>query len=115
MFTDEYHRKSSAKVTPGKLSFASEKEITKEYWLQKGQSILTDLLNKRDNNNKAKNVIMFLGDGMGFPTVAATRVYLGGEEEELSFEKFPHLGFSKVLEKIKFDKDACQTLIVYHS
>lgn len=39
---------------------------------------------------------MFLGDGMSFPTIAATRMYMGGEEMELSFEKFPYTGFSKV-------------------
>lgn len=40
---------------------------------------------------------MFLGDGMSFPTVAATRMYTGDEDMELSFEKFPYSGFSKVL------------------
>lgn len=39
---------------------------------------------------------MFLGDGMGFSTVAAARMYLGDEDMNLSFEKFPHFGFSKV-------------------
>lgn len=57
---------------------------------------MEELLSRKDNTNHAKNVIMFLGDGMSFPTVAATRVYMGGEEEELSFEKFPYTGFSKV-------------------
>lgn len=44
----------------------------------------------------AKNVILFLGDGMSIPTIAATRVYLGGEEMSLSFEQFPYAGLSKV-------------------
>lgn len=45
---------------------------------------------------------MFLGDGMSIPTLAATRVYIGqqnnqtGEEVELSFDKFPHTALSKV-------------------
>jgi alkaline phosphatase len=39
---------------------------------------------------------MFLGDGMGLSTVAAARVYLGDENMNLSFEKFPHIGFSRV-------------------
>lgn len=47
---------------------------------------------------------MFLGDGMSIPTLKASRVYLGqlhnqsGEETELSFEKFPITGLSKVRE-----------------
>lgn len=34
--------------------------------------------------------------GMSIPTLAATRVLLGGEEQELTFEKFPFTGLSKV-------------------
>lgn len=39
---------------------------------------------------------MFLGDGMSIPTIAATRVYLGGEEKQVAFEKFPFTALSKV-------------------
>jgi alkaline phosphatase len=99
---DEYHSRDAfearprTKETAGAFSFLDEKETTSEYWLTKGQSILSDLINRKDNTNRAKNVIMFLGDGMSFPTVAATRVYMKAEETQLSFEKFPHSGFSKV-------------------
>lgn len=50
---------------------------------------------------KAKNVILFVGDGMGISTVTAARILAGqkmgkmGEEHELSFDKFPFSGFSK--------------------
>lgn len=47
------------------------------------------------NRNEAKNVILFLGDGMSVPVLAATRVYLGSEKESLSFEKFPFVAMSK--------------------
>ena len=49
----------------------------------------------------AKNVIVFLGDGMSLPTVAAARILEGqrrgqaGEENALSFERFPHTALSK--------------------
>lgn len=42
-------------------------------------------------------MIFFLGDGMSIPTIAATRVYSGGEEKQLSFESFPYTGLSKVI------------------
>lgn len=42
---------------------------------------------------------MFLGDGMSLATVAATRMYLGNENKQLSFEKFAHFGLSKVFYK----------------
>ncbi|WP_105253875.1 alkaline phosphatase [Pseudoalteromonas sp. T1lg75] len=50
---------------------------------------------------KAKNVILFVGDGMGVSTVTAARILAGqlqdklGEEHQLSFEAMPYSGFSK--------------------
>ena len=50
---------------------------------------------------KAKNVILFVGDGMGVSTVTAARILDGqskglmGEENQLSFDKFPFSGFAK--------------------
>lgn len=50
---------------------------------------------------KAKNVILFIGDGMGITTIAASRIYDGqsrgmsGEENQLSFEKFPEVALVK--------------------
>ena len=50
---------------------------------------------------RAKNVIVFLGDGMSLTTVAAARILEGqrkgssGEENRLSFETFPATAFSK--------------------
>ncbi|MEE4110896.1 MAG: alkaline phosphatase, partial [Halieaceae bacterium] len=49
----------------------------------------------------AKNVILFLGDGMGISTVTAARIFAGqraggpGEEHRLSFEHFPVTGLAK--------------------
>lgn len=39
---------------------------------------------------------MFIGDGMSIPTLTATRMYIGAEEDQLSFEKFHHTALSKV-------------------
>ena len=47
-------------------------------------------------------MILFVGDGMGLSTVTAARVHKGqqrglaGEEEQLAFERFPHVGLVKV-------------------
>ncbi len=52
-------------------------------------------------HNKAKNVILFVGDGMGISTVTAARILEGqmkgmsGEENSLSFEMFPFTGMAK--------------------
>lgn len=67
-----------------------------EFWNEKAQNILKQQLNKNRLNKKvARNVIFFLGDGMGISTIMASRMYKGGEEKELSFEKFPYSGLSK--------------------
>jgi len=50
----------------------------------------------------ARNVILFVGDGMGISTVTAARILEGqldgksGEGNELSFELFPRVGLSQV-------------------
>lgn len=66
------------------------------FWNQKAQNILKQQLNKNRLIKKAaRNVIFFLGDGMGISTLMASRMFKGGEELELSFEKFPYTGLSK--------------------
>ena len=50
---------------------------------------------------KAKNVILFIGDGMSVSTITAARIYEGqsqgktGEEHSLSFEAFPNVAMVK--------------------
>jgi alkaline phosphatase len=50
---------------------------------------------------RAKNVILFVGDGMSLTTVAAARILEGqraggpGEENRLAWERFPHTALSK--------------------
>ncbi len=53
------------------------------------------------NVSTAKNVILFIGDGMGVTTVTAARIFDGqskgmpGEENVLPFETFPHVALIK--------------------
>lgn len=62
---------------------------------------LRDRLTLSSNKSTARNVILFVGDGMGVATVTAARIYTGqklggsGEEYELSFERLPHLALVK--------------------
>ena len=66
------------------------------------QTELAAALNVRDNWNVAKNVIMFLGDGMGITASTAARIYKGqqkgmnGEEGYLAWERFPNMALLKV-------------------
>lgn len=76
-------------------------ELEQSYWIAKAQKTLFDQLNQKVNKKVAKNVIFFLGDGMSLATVTAARIYSAqklnktGEENFLSFEKFPHVALSK--------------------
>ena len=73
-----------------------------EFWNSMAQENLKKLLQKQWNTNVAKNVILFVGDGMGISTVTAARIYKGqrqnrtGEESKLVFEEFPETGLIKV-------------------
>lgn len=61
-----------------------------------GKSELDEALKVAINNKIAKNVILFVGDGMGPNTVTASRIYKHGERGRLIFEMFPHMGLLKV-------------------
>jgi len=71
-------------------------------WYLSAQSTLADkLANTINNPVQAKNVILFVGDGMGVPTLTAARILNGqaegsnGEESRLSFEQFPYTALVK--------------------
>lgn len=77
-------------------------ETDPNYWINQAQATLKTRIHGTKPAGKARNVIMFLGDGMSVPTLAAARTLLGqnkggtGEEAQLSFETFPTVGMSKV-------------------
>ena len=67
-------------------------------------------------SGKAKNVILFVGDGMSLPTVAAARILDGqrkggpGEENALSWERFPHTALSKTYNTDSQTPDSAGTM-----
>ena len=72
-----------------------------DVWYRDAQKALAARKAVKPNGKSAKNVILFLGDGMDPTTVTAARILDGqtrgqsGEENLLSFEKFPYLAMSK--------------------
>jgi len=64
-------------------------------------SSLASRANIVPNVSTARNVILFIGDGMGVTTVTAARIFDGqskgmlGEENVLPFETFPHVALIK--------------------
>lgn len=85
------------------------------FWMKSGQKNLQKILAHRDNEHQAKNVIIFIGDGMGPSTVTAGRILKGqskglsGEEYKLVFEDFPSTGFSKTYNVDKQVPDSAGT------
>lgn len=69
-------------------------------WFTDAQSKIEQKL-EVNNKFKAKNVILFVGDGMGVSTLTAARILKGqnagelGEEGYLTFEEFPHSALVK--------------------
>ncbi|MFT4256801.1 MAG: alkaline phosphatase [Pseudoxanthomonas sp.] len=67
-------------------------------------------------NGKAKNVILFLGDGMSLTTVAAARILDGqrkgqpGEENSLSWERFPATALSRTYNTDSQTPDSAGTM-----
>jgi alkaline phosphatase len=65
---------------------------------------------------RAKNVILFIGDGMGISTVTAARIYQGqlrgetGEENQLAFENFPHVALVKTYNTNQQTPDSAGTM-----
>lgn len=63
----------------------------------------------------AKNVIIFIGDGMGLSTITAARIFHGqkegksGEETSLEFDEFPNVGLAKTYNVNKQVPDSAGT------
>lgn len=77
-------------------------EETPEWWFHSGAETAAAL--RGSHAGKAKNIILFLGDGMSLTTIAAARILEGqrsgasGEENRLAFEEFPYTALSRTYE-----------------
>ena len=84
-------------------------------WNRLAKDSLDEALQLTYNTNLAKNIILFIGDGMGVSTITAARIYKGqkqnkpGEETILKFEEFPHLALSKTYGTDRQVPDSSQT------
>lgn len=65
---DVMHPDSHDEIKINPNAFQPE-ELTKEFWLDHGMRFIENKLNQIPNTKRAKNVILFIGDGMGHTTV----------------------------------------------
>jgi len=114
--------KSSLQTAPAnqpktvKSPFPVKRIETPETWRRGGEAFVERIKNKKDYGKRAKNVILFVGDGMGITTLTAARILEGqlrgesGEENELSFEKFPSVALSKTYSVNQQTSDSAPTM-----
>ena len=87
----------------GLLPLASQAQQGADEWFAAGRAAVERSVALRDGASAAvaKNVILFVGDGMGVSTVTAARILEGqlrgepGEENLLFFESFPNVALSR--------------------
>ncbi|MFC5741481.1 alkaline phosphatase [Dyella tabacisoli] len=90
---------------------------TPQWWFRNGaaQAALAST-QANTHGQQAKNVIVFLGDGMSIPTIAAAHVLAGqrkgvdGESYRLSFEQFPFSALSRTYETDQQTPDSAGTM-----
>ncbi|MBO9707532.1 MAG: alkaline phosphatase [Caulobacter sp.] len=92
---------AATKPAPKAAAVAPVNAAPGDAYFKAGEAALAKALTVSPNTGRAKNVILFLGDGMGISTVVASRIYEGqqrgvdGESNSLSFEKLPWTALSK--------------------
>ena len=93
-----------------------KREETPETWKRDGWAAIDSKKNQKKPKTKAKNVILFIGDGMGVSTLTAARIFEGqlrgesGEENRLSFEQFPYSALSKTYQVNQQTPDSAPTM-----
>lgn len=86
-------------------------------WFTDSAQLVMDKANLTTKTH-AKNVILFVGDGMGISTLTAARIYQGqqitgnqgGEENALSFEQFNHTALVKTYNTNQQTPDSAGTM-----
>lgn len=91
---------------------AASDETRAAHWRRNGRATVE----ARQVDGNARNVILFVGDGMGISTVTAARIRAGqlagrpGEEHALAFERFPELALSKTYNINQQTSDSAGTM-----
>ncbi|WP_163831039.1 alkaline phosphatase [Spartinivicinus ruber] len=97
-----------------KVSIAQQE--SSDTWYEAGQQAVAAAIRQQSNTALARNVILFVGDGMGVSTVTAARILDGqlkekaGEENLLAFEKLPYVGLSKTYNTNQQTADSAGTM-----
>lgn len=64
-------------------------------------------------DHRARNVIFFLGDGMGINTLTAARIFAAGEDGELAIDRLPESAFVKTFSNDAQVTDSAASMAAY--
>ncbi|MFN2501978.1 MAG: alkaline phosphatase, partial [Pyrinomonadaceae bacterium] len=98
------------------LPFPVKRDESATTWRKDGWNAVDRAKKEKIRSGKAKNVILFVGDGMGISTLTAARIFEGqlrgesGEENRLSFEEFPFSALSKTYSANQQTSDSAPTM-----
>ena len=85
-------------------------------WFREGRAAVVAAKHAQPVTNRAKNIILFIGDGMGVSTVTAARILDGqrrgqpGEENLLAFETLPYSALIKTYNTDQQTSDSAGTI-----
>lgn len=101
----------------GGLSVRAQQRVeSREQWYRDGRESVLEAQKLKPLRGRARNVILFVGDGMGISTVTAARILEGqlrgatGEENSLSFERLPYVALSKTYSVNQQTSDSAPTI-----
>ena len=103
-------------ATTPRAVYAVPRRENRARWLREGRRAVAQARRQRLIARRARNVILFVGDGMGVATVTAARILEGqrrgesGEENLLSFERFPNVALSKTYSTNQQTPDSAPTM-----
>ena len=98
------------------LPFPIKRGESPEIWRRDGEAFVERTKKQKEFKKHAKNIILFVGDGMGITTLTASRILEGqqrgesGEENQLSFEQFPSVALSKTYSVNQQTSDSAPTM-----
>jgi alkaline phosphatase len=99
------------------LGYAGKHVLNDSEWTAQGlRAIAAAEKLPLKQRERARNVILFVGDGMGVSTLTAARILEGqtkgqpGEENKLSFEEFPYLSLVKTYSINQQTSDSAPTM-----
>ncbi|NWQ95721.1 PPBI phosphatase, partial [Burhinus bistriatus] len=97
----------------------SAEEEKPSFWNEQAAAAIQASFKIQPRISQAKNLILFLGDGFGMPTITATRILKGqeqgklGPETPLALDAFPYVALSKTYNVDRQVPDSAGTATAY--